>query len=118
MLHAQALPRLLWELGGSQPGTSLLALRMLHDAGRYARPGGLVLATLQGLQPQLAPLYASALPASAKGGTKAARQGRQRNGIGKGTSGEDRQKEAQATQMRLLAGPLAQLPPDCQVWPP
>ena len=45
--RAQPLPRLLWELGGSAPAASRCALRMLHDAARFAQPGGPIAEALQ-----------------------------------------------------------------------
>jgi hypothetical protein len=121
----QGLPQLLWELGGSQPATSLAALRMLHDAGRYAQPGGPIADALQALQPKLAPLYASALPAASagkkkqqqKGSTKACGKGAGtfKRGDGREEQGTAQKDGCEGPQLRLLAGPLAQLPPQCQV---
>lgn len=122
---AQPLPRLLWELGGSAPATSLVALRMLHDAGRFARPGGPIAKALQALQPQLAPLYASVLPA------KPSKKALPKKMLPKQANGHAPAKQApgmggarpaegdggQKGPMRLLPGPLAQLPAECQVLP-
>jgi len=81
------LPKLLWQLGGSQPAVSRAALRLLLDAARYAPrgapaqhdpapsptaarvvapPENPVAAALGALQPQLAVLLAAPLPAAAK----------------------------------------------------
>ena len=72
--HAlQELPKLLYYLGASSPGTSATALRMLHNAGRFCRPGDPVAAALDGLQPEMVPLFcrpgmpAKGLGAKAKG---------------------------------------------------
>ena len=101
----QPLPRLLWELGSSQPATSLTALRMLHNAGRYARSDGPISATLQDLQIQMTPLYLSAMPAKVSAGK--AKTGTQKE--------ERRLASGEQAHARLVPGPLARLPHDCQV---
>ena len=100
----QPLPRLLWELENKHPTTSLTALRMLHNAGRYARPDGPISAALQELQAQMTPLYVSAMPvkASAWKAKKGSRQGPTQH------VGEEQ------TSARLMPGPLVRLPHECQ----
>jgi hypothetical protein len=129
----QPLPRLLWELGSKHSDTSLLALRMLHDAARYARPDGPISAALQELQAQMAPLYISTLgpgpvhAVSSKSQHRASRSGPGRGGeqgtnqeaggsrtakaLGKGLVTSERDQNGG----RLLVGPLARLPQQCQV---
>lgn len=82
-----ALPRYLFELGGANPGASEAALRLLLGAARCAPPGSALVAALQALQPQLAPLFAVLLPP----------------GRAAGAGG------------RVHTGPLASLPPPLQV---
>jgi hypothetical protein len=104
-LVLQPLPRLLWELENKHPTTSLTALRMLHNAGRYARPDGPISAALQELQAQMTPLYVSAaMPVKASAGKvkKGSRQGPTQR------VGEEQ------TSARLMPGPLVRLPHECQ----
>ena len=53
----QAVPQLLFYLGNTSSDTSVKALRMLLDAGRFCRPGDQVAAALDSLQPEMYPLY-------------------------------------------------------------
>jgi hypothetical protein len=85
-----ALPRFLFELSSSSPAVTLAALQLLLGAARSAPPGGSLAAALQGLQPQLAPLFAVLLPPV--GGQQAAAEG-----------------------ARVHVGPLAGLPTAVQV---
>ncbi|DBA93897.1 TPA: hypothetical protein ACH3X3_013936 [Trebouxia sp. C0006] len=69
----QAIPRLLWELGSTKPATSHMALGLLHSALRFAPEGSALSDVLDGLQPQLCPLYCSLLaPKPPKGVSKGA----------------------------------------------
>ncbi|KAL0042692.1 hypothetical protein WJX79_007939 [Trebouxia sp. C0005] len=69
----QAIPRLLWDLGSTKPATSHMALGLLHSALRFAPEGSALSDVLDGLQPQLCPLYCSLLaPKPLKGGSKGA----------------------------------------------
>lgn len=79
---------------------------MLHNAGRYAREGGPISAALQELQIQMTPLYLSALPA--KAGSGKAKEGRPKQQTG--------QAGGQHSDMRLMPGPVARLPPERQVY--
>ena len=93
----QAIPRLLWELGSSKPATSHMALGLLHSALCFAPAGSALSATLDGLQPQLCPLYCSLLaPGAVKGSTKEGRDGAKPGKV-------------------VVPGPLAQLPAQTQV---
>ena len=104
----QPLPRLLWELGSKHPSTSLTALQMLHNAGRYARPDGPISAALQELQAQMTPLYVSAMLVKASAGK--AKKGSRQDPTEQ--AGENQQRT------RLMPGPLARLPHECQVETP
>ena len=53
----QAVPQLLYQLGPSAPHTSLAALRMLHNAGRYCTAGDPMASALDALQLELYPLF-------------------------------------------------------------
>ena len=64
-LLLQGLPKVLWELGGSRPEASHLALRALMDAARYASPGSLIAQQLASMQqPALALFYCTETSAS------------------------------------------------------
>lgn len=130
---AQPLPRLLWELGGSAPDTSRCALRALHDAARYAQPGGPISNALLALQPHLALLYASAMPQKTVGGKGEqklrGKPGRKGAAGARGAPGAGGPKDVgmrkgdgdggdKGHRTRLLPGPLAQLPLDCQASAP
>ena len=93
----QAIPRLLWELGSTKPATSHMALGLLHSALRFAPEGSALSDVLDGLQPQLCPLYCSLLaPKPPKG-------------VSKGAGAV-----AKAGKV-VVPGPLAQLPTATQV---
>ena len=93
----QTIPKLLWELGSTKPATSHIALGLLHSALCFAPAGSALSAALDGLQPQLCPLYCSLLaPRSAKGGSKA---------------GGDGAKPGKV----VVPGPLARMPAHTQV---
>lgn len=92
MLLLQAIPKLLWELGSSKPATSKTALSILHDVLRVVPPGSALSAALDKLQLQLSPLWGSLLD---------------QKGVKKSPSSP--------AQKAFVAGPLAQLPEDCQV---
>ncbi len=97
MQMTQALPRLLWELGSTKPATSHMALGLLHSALRFGPEGSALSDVLDGLQPQLCPLYCSLLaPKPLKGASKGAGA------------------VAKAGKM-VVPGPLAQLPTTTQV---
>ncbi len=105
MLVLQPLPRLLWELGSKHTTTSLTALRMLHNAARYSRLDGPISATLQELQAQMTPLYITAMPAKGSAGK-----------VKKGVQEEASMHAGeQRVGARLMPGPLARLPLECQV---
>ena len=53
----QAVPQLLYQLGPSAPETSLAALHMLLDAGRYCTPADPVASALTTLQLEMYPLF-------------------------------------------------------------
>ncbi len=93
----QAIPRLLWELGSTKPATSHMALGLLQSALRFAPEGSALSDVLDGLQPQLCPLYCSLLaPKPPKGVSKGAGP------------------VAKAGKV-VVPGPLAQLPTTTQV---
>ena len=87
----QAVPKLLWELGSAKPATSKTALCLLHDVLRVAPPGSALSAALNELQLQMCPLWGSLLDLK---------------GPKRGPAPADKV---------FVAGPLAQLPADCQV---
>lgn len=100
-----AMPRFLWELGTTSPGSTASALRLLLDAARFAptaAPPGPLGAALGALQPQLAPLFAIEVPAG-PGATKKGKKGG-------GTSAEVSAPGAP----KLVIGPLAALPESMQ----
>lgn len=79
---------------------------MLHNAGRYARAGGPISATLQDLQIQMSPLYLSVMPAKVSAGKAS---------IGTQKKEWKLQVSGGQAHARLVPGPLARLPHDCQV---
>lgn len=93
----QAIPRLLWELGSTKPATSHMALGLLHSALRFTPEESALSDVLDGLQPQLCPLYCSLLAP------------KPRKGVSKGPGAV-----AKAGKV-VVPGPLAQLPTTTQV---
>ena len=85
-----ALPRHLFELGGSNPAATQASMRLLLGAARCAPAGSGLAAALQDLQPQLAPLFVVLLPPG-------------------------KQAAAAAAGPRVHVGPLGSLPGEVQV---
>lgn len=95
-----AMPRFLWELGSSNPGTSMTALRLLLDATRYnnGRASGTDPSPLEPLTANLAKLGPQFIPCFGLFVTE------------EGTKNDGRRKKKKNAKIGFFPGPLASLP--------
>lgn len=115
-----AAPKQLYQLGASKPKISQLLLQLLFEAARLAVPGLPMEQQLQALQPQLAALLCTALPAPPGGGTTAPgsaagkQSGKKQQQQAGGVAVTASASAAAAAPVKVLLGPLPDLPPSCQ----
>ncbi len=106
-----ALPKLLWDLGGTAPDISAAGLRMLLDAARFSSSscdGGALAGALTSLQPQLAPLLGVLVRQRlGQEGGKQRRRRQQQAEQGTEVQGEPAMA---AMELVLVPGPLPKLP--------
>lgn len=110
---AQVLPQLLWDLGKSNPTASLSALKTLHNAARFCPAGGEIAVALDRIQAQIGALFVAVV--SAEAALKLSQGKRRKGKKGRGDPGEGLGKSNALGGKVLVAGPLVNLPEECQV---
>lgn len=136
--RTQDLPRLVWELGDTNPEASLRALRTIHSAACFCPAEGPLASSLDHIQPQVAALFVAVVPADAAQRAKPnkarplgpKRDIRRKNVQGQrlesAPSGQPAAEETGGARQAapngilpggkaLVAGPLSRLPLHCQV---
>eukprot|EP00884_Botryococcus_braunii_P001684 jgi/Botrbrau1/11516/Bobra.0198s0013.1 len=127
------LPRLVWELGDTNPEASLCALTTIHSAARFCTPGGPLASSLDHIQPQVAALFVAVVPAGAAQGATPAKAVASAAGTAKRKRAKKVLSASQAISpagqatvgavshsgllpggKALVAGPLSRLPLKCQ----
>jgi hypothetical protein len=104
-----AAPKLLWEQRTARPHVSRLLLLLLYHAGRLSQPGSLTQQQLLQVQPQLAALLATALPAASSSSKQSKKRKQQQD------DDEQQQQQQDAdSAVTVLVGPIAGLPASVQ----